>query len=51
MKDTGAITGLNVLRIINRLRAAAIACGQDKKGEEENVLIFNLGGGTFKVQH
>merc|ERR1719365_467725 len=49
-KDAGAICGLNVLRIINEPTAAAIAYGLDKKGAaESNVLIFDLGGGTFDV--
>jgi L1 cell adhesion molecule like protein len=49
-KDAGVISGLNVLRIINEPTAAAIAYGLDKKGEKEkNVLIFDLGGGTFDV--
>lgn len=49
-KDSGAIAGLNVLRIINEPTAAAIAYGLDKqKGGERNVLIFDLGGGTFDV--
>ena len=48
-KDAGAIAGLNVLRIINEPTAAAIAYGIDKKGDEQNVLIFDLGGGTFDV--
>ena len=49
-KDSGLIAGLNVLRIINEPTAAAIAYGLDKKGEgERNVLIFDLGGGTFDV--
>merc|ERR1712176_1029276 len=48
-KDAGAISGLNVLRIINEPTAAAIAYGLDKKGDEKNVLIFDLGGGTFDV--
>ena len=49
-KDAGAIAGLNVLRIINEPTAAAIAYGLDKvKGKESNVLIFDLGGGTFDV--
>ena len=49
-KDAGIISGLNVLRIINEPTAAAIAYGLDKKvGEEKNVLIFDLGGGTFDV--
>ena len=51
-KDAGAISGLNVLRIINEPTAAAIAYGLDKSGTsngEKNVLIFDLGGGTFDV--
>lgn len=49
-KDAGLIAGLNVLRIINEPTAAAIAYGLDKKGTgEHNVLIFDLGGGTFDV--
>merc|ERR1719491_2806478 len=48
-KDAGSIAGLNVLRIINEPNAAAIAYGLDKKGDEKNVLIFDLGGGTFDV--
>ncbi|PRT56041.1 Heat shock protein SSA3 [Wickerhamiella sorbophila] len=49
-KDAGLIAGLNVLRIINEPTAAAIAYGLDKKGNNEhNVLIFDLGGGTFDV--
>merc|ERR1711943_37333 len=48
-KDAGSIAGLNVLRIINEPTAAAIAYGLDKKGAEKNVLIFDLGGGTFDV--
>ena len=49
-KDAGTISGLNVLRIINEPTAAAIAYGLDKQEKkEENVLIFDLGGGTFDV--
>lgn len=49
-KDAGLIAGLNVKRIINEPTAAAIAYGLDKKSaEEKNVLIFDLGGGTFDV--
>eukprot|EP00808_Paulinella_micropora_P008553 g77244.t1 len=51
-KDAGAIAGLNVLRIINEPTAAALAYGLDaskKSDEEKNVLIFDLGGGTFDV--
>ncbi|CAH3131778.1 unnamed protein product [Porites lobata] len=48
--DAGSIAGLNVLRIINEPTAAAIAYGLEKKvGSERNVLIFDLGGGTFDV--
>merc|ERR1719171_1012235 len=47
-KDAGTIAGLNVLRIINEPTAAAIAYGLDKK-KEANVLVFDLGGGTFDV--
>ncbi|OWF45715.1 heat shock protein 70 B2-like [Mizuhopecten yessoensis] len=49
-KDAGAITGLNVLRIINEPTAAALAYGLDKNlSGEKNVLIYDLGGGTFDV--
>ena len=51
-KDAGVIAGINVLRIINEPTAAAIAYGLDKKDKstgEKNVLIFDLGGGTFDV--
>ncbi|XP_024980619.1 heat shock 70 kDa protein [Cynara cardunculus var. scolymus] len=51
-KDAGAISGMNVMRIINEPTAAAIAYGLDKKSQrrgEQNVLIFDLGGGTFDV--
>ncbi|KAJ6824827.1 heat shock cognate 70 kDa protein 2-like [Iris pallida] len=51
-KDAGVIAGLNVMRIINEPTATAIAYGLDKKATsvgEKNVLIFNLGGGTFDV--
>ncbi len=47
-KDAGVIAGLNVARIINEPTAAAIAYGLDKKGEK-NILVFDLGGGTFDV--
>ena len=47
-KDAGAIAGLEVLRIINEPSAAAIAYGLDKK-EEKNIVVFDLGGGTFDV--
>ena len=49
-KDAGTIAGLNVLRIINEPTAAAIAYGLDKKSAgEKNILVFDLGGGTFDV--
>jgi len=49
-KDAGAIAGLNVLRMINEPTAAAIAYGLDNKTEKEkNILIYDLGGGTFDV--
>ena len=48
-KDAGTIAGLNVVRIINEPTAAAIAYGLDKKGGEHNILVFDLGGGTFDV--
>merc|ERR1711935_258424 len=47
-KDAGSISGLNVLRIINEPTAAAIAYGLDKK-TEKNILVYDLGGGTFDV--
>ena len=43
------IAGLNVARIINEPTAAALAYGLDKKGSEKNILVFDLGGGTFDV--
>ena len=48
-KDAGMISGLEVLRIINEPSAAAIAYGLDKKSGEKNVVVFDLGGGTFDV--
>lgn len=48
-KDAGTIAGLNVMRIINEPTAAAIAYGLDKRDGEKNVLVFDLGGGTFDV--
>ena len=48
-KDAGMIAGLNVMRIINEPTAAAIAYGLDKKEGEKNILVFDLGGGTFDV--
>lgn len=47
-QDAGTISGLSVKRIINEPTAAAIAYGLDKKGEQ-NILVFDLGGGTFDV--
>jgi len=48
-KDAGTISGMTVMRIINEPTAAAIAYGLDKKEGEKNVLVFDLGGGTFDV--
>merc|ERR1712085_119384 len=48
-KDAGTISGMKVERIINEPTAAAIAYGMDKTGGESNVLVFDLGGGTFDV--
>jgi len=48
-KDAGTISGLTVLRIINEPTAAAIAYGLDKKDGEKNIIVFDLGGGTFDV--
>jgi heat shock protein 5 len=48
-KDAGAISGLNIARIINEPTAAAIAFGLDKSKAETNILVFDLGGGTFDV--
>jgi len=48
-KEAGTIAGLNVLRIINEPTAAALAYGLDKSAEDEKVLVFDLGGGTFDV--
>ncbi|KAF8566891.1 hypothetical protein P879_06173 [Paragonimus westermani] len=48
-KDAGVIAGLKVLRIINEPTAAAIAYGLDKKEGEKNILVYDLGGGTFDV--
>lgn len=48
-KDAGTISGLNVVRILNEPTAAAIAYGLDKKKGEQNILVFDLGGGTFDV--
>ena len=48
-KEAGTIAGLNVLRIINEPTAAALAYGLDKSSEDETILVFDLGGGTFDV--
>ena len=48
-KDAGAIAGLNVLRLVNEPTAAAIAYGLDRTREEKNILVYDLGGGTFDV--
>ena len=48
-KDAGKIAGLNVKRIVNEPTAAALAYGLDKKGIDQKVLVFDLGGGTFDV--
>ena len=48
-KDAGTIAGLDVLRIINEPTAAALAYGLDKQDQEQNILVFDLGGGTFDV--
>jgi molecular chaperone DnaK len=48
-KEAGQIAGLEVLRIINEPTAAALAYGLDKEGEDQTVLVFDLGGGTFDV--
>ncbi|MCJ1301721.1 ATPase with role in protein import into the ER [Hypocenomyce scalaris] len=48
-KDAGVIAGLNVLRVVNEPTAAAIAYGLDKKGDERQIIVYDLGGGTFDV--
>ena len=48
-KDAGKIAGLEVLRIINEPTAAALAYGLDKETEDQTILVFDLGGGTFDV--
>ena len=48
-KDTGTISGISVSRIINEPTGAAIAYELDKIGGEKNILVFDLGGGTFDV--
>src|SRR5204863_6728020 len=47
--DAGEISGLQVLRIINEPTAAALAYGVDKKGQDEEVAVYDLGGGTFDI--
>jgi molecular chaperone DnaK (HSP70) len=48
-KDAGTIAGLTIERVINEPTAAALAYGMDKKGTDQNILVFDLGGGTFDV--
>merc|ERR1712149_60954 len=48
-KDAGIIAGLNVLRIVNEPTAAAIAYGLDKTDAERQIIVYDLGGGTFDV--
>jgi len=48
-KEAGAVAGLEVLRIINEPTAAALAYGMEKGGEDQTILVFDLGGGTFDV--
>ncbi len=48
-KDAGEIAGLNVRRIINEPTAAALAYGMDKKGQNQTVVVYDLGGGTFDI--
>ena len=48
-QEAGQIAGLEVLRIINEPTAAALAYGMDKEGEDQTILVFDLGGGTFDV--
>ncbi|CAI7355839.1 CFC_collapsed_G0029270.mRNA.1.CDS.1 [Saccharomyces cerevisiae] len=48
-KDAGTIAGLNVLRIVNEPTAAAIAYGLDKSDKEHQIIVYDLGGGTFDV--
>ncbi|MCW1063223.1 Hsp70 family protein, partial [Streptococcus anginosus] len=48
-KDAGTIAGLNVQRIVNEPTAAALAYGLEKGKEDETILVFDLGGGTFDV--
>jgi endoplasmic reticulum chaperone BiP len=48
-KDAGTIAGLTVLRVVNEPTAAALAYGLDKKGKESQIIVYDLGGGTFDV--
>lgn len=48
-KDAGTIAGLTVLRVVNEPTAAAIAYGLDRKGKESQIIVYDLGGGTFDV--
>lgn len=48
-KDAGTIAGLNVMRVVNEPTAAALAYGLDKTGEERQIVVYDLGGGTFDV--
>ena len=48
-KDAGRIAGLEVLRIINEPTAAALAFGMDKEDQDQKIMIYDLGGGTFDV--
>ena len=48
-KDAGTIAGLNVLRVVNEPTAAALASGLDKTDQEKQIIVYDLGGGTFDV--
>lgn len=48
-KDAGTIAGLNVVRVVNEPTAAAIAYGLDRTGDERQIVVYDLGGGTFDV--
>jgi molecular chaperone DnaK len=48
-KDAGKIAGLDVLRIVNEPTASALAYGLDKKGQDETIIVYDMGGGTFDV--
>lgn len=48
-KDAGIIAGLNVIRVVNEPTAAAIAYGLDRTGGERQIIVYDLGGGTFDV--